>query len=470
MNQNLKNEILGLIWNLSNGLKLAVFQKVDVKVFRTGLDQMVMLVLFYCAITFLHSLILSQPEPEFNIAGIANIATHVGLILLSIYIISKLTNIKLETLFVVTFSIWPWFYIAWAIIGKGENFTIWQFYGGKKELYMVYNIYFIAAVSTALVRIGEENIKTYVVVFTSLLVVVFIPAQHIYTGQFWHLSYNYDKDQEKYKKINQEDTYYKQFGFINKLQQTLLPSRKNITDLYFVGFGSYAPEDVFMKEVNYAKDLFDSKFDTKGRSVALINNYKTVNAIPLASRTNLGLVLKHLGKIIDKDDDVVFIYLTSHGSKKHRLSVDFNPLRLNTIGPKDLKFYLDESGIKWRILIVSACYSGGFVEPLKDQYTVIMTASASDRQSFGCGSKSEFTYFGNAIFREQLSKKFNFLSAFENALISIQQREKKEKIKPSMPQLFIGDKIRLKLDGLGAELEKYYLKNSSNGVELSKKL
>jgi len=464
MNQNLKKEILALLWNLWNGLKLAVFQKVDVKVFRAGLDQMVMLVLFYCAITFLHSLLLSQPMPEFNITGLANIATQVGLILLSIYTISRFTHIKLETLFIVTLSIWPWFYIVWAIIGDGFNFSSWLFYGKNKELYLVYNLYFIAVISTALVRITEENIKSYLVVIISFLVVVFLPAHYIYTGQFWHLSFNYDKEQEKYKKINQEDTYYKQFSFIKKLQRTLLPSRKNITDLYFVGFGSYAPEDVFMKEVNYAKDLFDRKFDTKGRSVALINNYKTVNDVPLASRTNLGMVLQHLGKVINKDDDVVFMYLTSHGSKKHRLSVDFNPLRLNTIGPNDLKSYLDESGIKWRVLIVSACYSGGFVEPLKDQYTVVMTASAPDKQSFGCGSKSEFTYFGNAIFREQLSKKFNFLSAFENALISIKKREKREKREPSMPQLYIGDKIRIKLDGLGTDLEKYYLKNGSAGV------
>jgi len=121
MNQSLKNEILSLIGNLLNGLKLVAFQKVDAKVFRTGIDQMVMLVLFYCAITFLHSLILSQPAPEFNLIGLANIATQVGLILLSIYAISRFTHIKLEMLFVVTLSIWPWFYIIWAIIGKREK-------------------------------------------------------------------------------------------------------------------------------------------------------------------------------------------------------------------------------------------------------------------------------------------------------------------------------------------------------------
>jgi len=87
---------------------------------------------------------------------------------------------------------------------------------------------------------------------------------------------------------------------------------------------------------------------------------------------------------------------------------------------------------------------------------VIMTAAAADKQSFGCGSKSEFTYFGKAVFQEQLSKHFNFLEAFDNALSSIQQRESIEKREPSQPQLYIGDKIRSKLDDLSKDLEKYH--------------
>ena len=29
---------------------------------------------------------------------------------------------------------------------------------------------------------------------------------------------------------------------------------------------------------------------------------------------------------------------------------------------------LDESGIRWRVIIISACYAGGFVEPLRDPF------------------------------------------------------------------------------------------------------
>ncbi|MBI3343396.1 MAG: hypothetical protein HY028_00695 [Gammaproteobacteria bacterium] len=55
----------------------------------------------------------------------------------------------------------------------------------------------------------------------------------------------------------------------------LLPERPGISDLYFVGMGSYALQDVFMKEVRYIQRQFDERFDTRGRSVSLINNEKT---------------------------------------------------------------------------------------------------------------------------------------------------------------------------------------------------
>ena len=78
----------------------------------------------------------------------------------------------------------------------------------------------------------------------------------------------------------------------------------------------------------------------------------------------------------------MFLYLTSHGSKHQKLSVIFMPLRLNDVEPHFLKESLDSSGIKYRVLVISACYSRLFIEPLMDDYTIILTSSASGKQSF----------------------------------------------------------------------------------------
>ena len=88
----------------------------------------------------------------------------------------------------------------------------------------------------------------------------------------------------------------------------------------------------------------------------------------------------------------------SHGSEKHELSVDFRPLRLSTIDPAKLKTALDESGIRWKVIVISACYSGGFIDALKDERTLVITASAADKTSFGCGTGSDATYLAQALF------------------------------------------------------------------------
>ena len=85
---------------------------------------------------------------------------------------------------------------------------------------------------------------------------------------------------------------------------------------------------------------------------------------------------------------------------------------------------LDDAGIKWRIIVVSACYSGGFIDPLKDEHTLIMTASAANRTSFGCGNGSEATYFGDALFQHALRFEDSFVKAFQHARERIAERER----------------------------------------------
>ena len=176
-----------------------------------------------------------------------------------------------------------------------------------------------------------------------------------------------------------EEVLIKQPQLLYEAVSDLEDERPGVTDLYFVGFASYAAEDVFRKDIEVARDLFDSRFDTDGRSIALINNPQTMLDVPFATVSNLRATLSEIGDIIDPEQDVVMIYLTSHGSRDHKLSVEFAPLQLDPLTPEVLKEMLDSAGIKWRIIVVSACYSGGFIDPLKDEYTLIMTASAADR-------------------------------------------------------------------------------------------
>jgi hypothetical protein len=225
--------------------------------------------------------------------------------------------------------------------------------------------------------------------------------------------------------------------------------RPGVTDLYFVGFAPDAAEDVFRKDIVAARELFDQRFDTDGRSVSLINNPQTALDVPLATVSNLRETLNEIGATIDRDDDVVLVFLESHGARDYRLTADFPPLELDELSPQLLREMLDDAGIKWRIVIVSACYSGGYVEPLKDDHTLIMTASAANRTSFGCGTDSDATFFAEALFRQALHFEDSFVKAFEQARMSIAAREKAENVSPpSDPQLFVGPAMAAKLPQL----------------------
>ena len=52
------------------------------------------------------------------------------------------------------------------------------------------------------------------------------------------------------------------------------------------------------------------------------------------------------------------------------------------------------------VVVVSACHSGTFIDDrMRKPNRVILTAAATDRTSFGCGSDDEFTYVARAMQR-----------------------------------------------------------------------
>lgn len=244
-----------------------------------------------------------------------------------------------------------------------------------------------------------------------------------------------------HESINIENTFYRQNELIRQATESLLPERAGITDLYFLGLAGYAGEDVFMNEAKLAKQLFDDRFDTKDRSLLLINNSKTVEIQPLANAHNLESAVMAMAEIMNPEEDILFLMLTSHGSKDHKLSIDYYPLDMNDIEPGKIKNILDRSGIKWRVIVVSACYSGGFVDPLINDNTLIMIASDKDKMSFGCGHDGDYTYFGEVMFGKHLPAGRDFLIAFSGAKKDIATRETEEELEASMPQIRIGRNI-----------------------------
>ncbi len=225
----------------------------------------------------------------------------------------------------------------------------------------------------------------------------------------------------------------------------LAPRTPGKTNLYLISFAGDGEENVFRNEVEYVEKLFVERFDAKGHVLTLVNNPNTLDRRPIASLSNLEIAIDSLGKKLDPNEDILMVFITTHGSRAHELYVSMDPLPLDQIVPEDLADLFSESPIKHRVFVISACYSGGFIDALKDENTMIVTAARSDRASFGCGTQSDITDFGRAFFVDALNRTASFTDAFADAKKEIEVWETRDQQTHSLPQISTGPAIEARL-------------------------
>jgi hypothetical protein len=238
-----------------------------------------------------------------------------------------------------------------------------------------------------------------------------------------------------------EQVLYAQPRMVRDALAQLTPRVAGKPNLYLLAFAGDSGEDVFRNEAEYAAQLFGKRFGATAHSLVLENNPASLASHPLASWSNLEAALEGLGKVMQPDQDILLLYVTSHGSEDHTLLVDMDPLPLDQLGADDLAGILALHKFKWKVLVVNACYSGGFVPPLRGPGTLVLTAARADRSSFGCGSDSDITYFGKAWLLDALNRTPDFIDAFKQASGEISQWETQGKLTPSVPQIDMGSGI-----------------------------
>ncbi len=224
-------------------------------------------------------------------------------------------------------------------------------------------------------------------------------------------------------RTNVELALYGQKALLDKTLAGLAPRVPDRINLYLLAIGGDGSQEVFRREVEFVQKQFDRDFGTRGRSLALINSRTTAAQAPMATLTSIRESIGAIAARMDKDRDILFLFLTSHGSKDHQLTLNQNGMDLRDLEAAELGRILKESGIRWKVVVVSACYSGGFIEPLKDAHTMVITAARHDRTSFGCADENDFTYFGKAFFKESLPGAASFADAFRKARTLVEKRE-----------------------------------------------
>lgn len=243
-----------------------------------------------------------------------------------------------------------------------------------------------------------------------------------------------------------EQVIYAQPRLVRAALDHLTPRVAGQPNLYVVTFAGDGGEDVFRNEAEYAAQLFASRFGATAHTLVLENNPTSLRTHPLASWSNLEAALDGLAGIMRPEQDILMLYVTSHGDEDHTLLVNMDPLPLDQIGAADLAGILAQRPFQWKAVVVNACYSGGFIPPLRGPGTLILTAARADRSSFGCGSDSDITYFGKAWLVDALNRTDDFVDAFEQASKTISQWESQDKLTPSEPQIDVGQGIAAQLD------------------------
>jgi len=450
-----------LLTNLISGLRLALFRRSRLDRFSVNRDQFLLLLLFDLLLEIGTGYLLNLPAPAFQIYALPVYTFNSACLLIAIYLAARIIRRESAVLeaAVVILSLAPvWIllqtlarYLDEGEFEAGPDLGLW--------VWRLAAVYGLILLGRAWFLVSGR--RWAAAAGAALVLLSFAPGERWFADyrDFWYPPEQQEAQDgdpyAKYKNLDAEALLYRQPALLDDALNRLRPERKKQVDLFYLGFAGFATEDVFALEADYIKRLFDERFGTVGHSVNLVNHLDTLDDTPLATATNLDTALKRIGQVMNRDEDVLFLYLTSHGGSDHTLAVEFWPLPLNDLTPERLKAMLDRSGIKWRVIVVSACYSGGFVDALKGPNTLVATAAAADRTSFGCGSESDFTYFGEAVFKEQLRNRFSLIPAFKAAAVSIAKREQREQLEASKPQLSVGPAIAPHLAALEKSLTRH---------------
>ena len=217
----------------------------------------------------------------------------------------------------------------------------------------------------------------------------------------------------------------------------LQPQRPGVVDAYVV-VDALDGDPVFNREAREAGRVLANRFDAAGRTIVLADDEGTSKADAPGSPETLALALARVAELMDRNEDVLILYSTSHGEPDQGLVYRDSQRGGGAISPERLATMLGSLGVRNRLLILQACFSGQFVPALKDPDTIIVTAAAADRSSFGCQAGNDWTYFGDALINHAFRQPLPLDVQLERARALISAAEDRDGLTPSNPQVSIG--------------------------------
>lgn len=251
--------------------------------------------------------------------------------------------------------------------------------------------------------------------------------------------------------ILDDRVFYEQGARVDAAVAALAAREPNEANVFFLGFAGFGDQRVFAEEATFAENVVGRRYGAQSRAITLVNDRRDVTSHPLATVWNLERALRGIATRMNVEEDVLFLVLTSHGDEEG-LAVVHGAMPLEQLDGATLRDALDAAGIRWRVIVISACHAGTFIPALHDDRTLVVTASAAERTSFGCSDDRDLTYFGEAFFRDALPGATDLQTAFSVARTAIAEREVVEGVEASDPQIDVGTLIDAKWRALERRL------------------
>lgn len=143
-----------------------------------------------------------------------------------------------------------------------------------------------------------------------------------------------------------------------------------------------------------------------------------------------------------RQGDGCLLFMTSHGNPSGFYLAQMRENRGTWTHRQFADLFNQYCGSLPSIAIISACYSGGFIDDdTVRPNRIILTAARRDRTSFGCGTETEYTYYDDCLLRNWTqSRTWSGLAA--NIGHCVDEKERRTDAQPSQPQYVMGEQMQ----------------------------
>ena len=249
---------------------------------------------------------------------------------------------------------------------------------------------------------------------------------------------------DEYTPVDVEALYAAQDRLMGEQVASLAPQVPGEPDVFALALGGTADQSVFLTEVESVAAILEAQYGAGARTLKLANSQDHPTRYPLANRANLARALAEIGAR-QGPEDLAFLFLASHG-REDEFALDFNEAGTKNLTSAAFKAMLDESGIGPAVIVVSACFSGSFIDDIESPDRLVITAARADRTSFGCRDGAEWTEFGESFFDRALRAEADPRKAFPVAAEDVARKEAADGLTPSLPQISEGSEVGAVLD------------------------